>query len=102
MAYSTTLDQKRRETLRRQLYGKEVITSKKGNPSVSKQKREENQTHSTFSYTNNTQTLGSSDLHSQSYVSRDLIKILIFSVIAIAAQLTLYFAINNHLVKLPI
>lgn len=101
MAYSTTLDQKRRETLRRQLYGKEVIKPK--GRRAEDGGRESEQSHSTFSYTNQPESESSTSNHQPpTYLTRDLTKILIFSTIAIAAQLSLFFAINNHLVRLPI
>ena len=96
MAYSTSLDQKRRETLRRQLYGKEVITPKAQKTSADKS------THSAFSYTNVPESSVSQQTLTSDYLNRDLTRILIYSSIAVAMQLALFFAINSHLVRLPI
>jgi hypothetical protein len=101
MAYSQSLDQKRRETLRRQLYGKEVMKEKVGGRGAEHGEKKSG-THQTYSYSKSHEESPTSALHTPSYLIHDLTKILIFSAIAVAAQLALFFAVNSHLIKLPI
>jgi hypothetical protein len=60
--------------------------------------------HSTFSYVNKSETDLSTthNLHPITYLTNDLKRIFLFSSLAVAAQLTFYFAIQHNLVKLPI
>jgi hypothetical protein len=104
MAYSQTLDQKRRETLRRQLYGKEVMSKRVTGARLQGPGEKDKSTHSTFSYKNTSESDSSTPytLNAAPYLTRDLTKILIYASTAVAAQLALFFAVNNHLVKLPI
>lgn len=94
-----TLEEKRREVLRRQLYGKEVSVVSSKQSAVSRSKHD----HSaeTFSYSEEKTPSTNSLLLTTNYLTSDLTRILIFSTLAIAIQISLYFLMQNNLVKLP-
>ncbi len=95
-----TLEQKRRETLRRQLYGKEVSTPKVSRSQTTNANNDTNESK-TFSMIDYSTSTTHSELLTTNYLSRDLTKILIFSSLAIATQISLFLLLQNHLVKLP-
>lgn len=104
-----TLDQKRLETLRRQLYGKgeQSIAKKKSYPRkepVAQQRQEpiSNSSHLTpprnsFSTKLTTPLVTVQDTN---FLKKDLLKILALTSLAIGSQLVLFIALQNKLVKL--
>jgi hypothetical protein len=88
-----TLEDKRRELLRRQLYGKEVTSPKSSKP--------KSHQAGTYAISNYSTSNSNSETLNTDYLTRDLTKILIFSVLAIGIQLSLYFLMQHNLVKLP-
>ena len=87
---------KKREQLRRQLYGKEVMGPKpKGQSSSSS-------SHQTFKYSSSAAHTSSVEATTANYLVRDLTKILILSVVAVGLQILLFWAINHNLIKLPL
>ena len=89
-----TLEDKRRETLRRQLYGKEESFSFTKKP----QKSAETKTITReLAFTNS----GSTPAETTTYLYKDLTKVISFSVLALGFQLSLYFLMQNNILKLP-
>lgn len=105
-----TLDQKRLEALRRQLYGKETIGPEKLrklkiNQKVSKPESQihwtaETQISSDVSSTSQSFQSSSNDTQAVVFLRKDLFKILSLSSLALCAQLLLYLATRNNLVNL--
>jgi hypothetical protein len=93
-----TLEDKRRETLRRQLYGKEE-TFKVQSSQLAASSSKAKDSQKTFSYS--VAPTNSYQLTTANYLYKDLTKVILFSVLAIALQLSLYFLMQNHLVRLP-
>ena len=91
-----TLEDKRRETLRRQLYGKEVASIKLPHKQSSPHQPENSGTFSLPDY----QTVTTATQSTTAYLTKDLTKVLTFSILAVTAQLTLYLSLQNHLIKL--
>lgn len=95
-----TLEEKRKEILRRQLYGKEVYSPKSDKVTPVKPQAQVN-TNRSFSIANYQTPTATSENISVSYLTSDLVKILIFSSLVIAFQIILHFAISNQLIRLP-
>jgi hypothetical protein len=93
----TAIDEKKLERLRSQLFGKtpsqqKVNTTQEGSdrhlPNIFK--------------SSSLNTAPTALLNDTSYLKKDLFKISILTTLALLAQLSLYFGIKNHLIKLPI
>ncbi len=82
--YNLTLEDKRREMLRRQLFGKEAAAKAE---KFQDKNVEFNNPSSETAVTN-------------SYLKKDLTRIALFSSLAIAAQLILSWSLNNRLINL--
>lgn len=94
-----TLEEKRRETLRSQLFGKEEAAQKSDIRHQISDESKQAKDNRTFSLASQpTSTLYT--LPTTTYLAKDLTKVLAFSVLAIGTQLTLYFLLQNHLIKL--
>jgi hypothetical protein len=88
---------KKREMLRRQLYGKEVMGS-----SPKAKSHSPTSSHHAYTYsTSSPKTTERGESTTGAYLVRDLTKIIILSALGFAIQFGLYFAINNHILKLP-
>ncbi|MBI3485976.1 hypothetical protein HY025_03450 [Candidatus Daviesbacteria bacterium] len=85
-----SLQEKRLQTLRRQLYSKPIVKENKIYETVK---------DSTPIIQISTQPLNIAEI---SYLRVDLLKVLILSTLAIGTQLLLYFASRNHLINLYI
>lgn len=96
-----TLEEKKRETIRRQLYGREVmvVTDKVTKDDGANELSPAGFKLIDFSVTH---TPDQQTVATGNYFRKDLTKTLISSVVAIGAQLALFFAIRQHLVKLPV
>lgn len=79
-----TLDQKKLEHLKKQLYGKEETQSKKTSTKM----------------TSSPETVTSIPKGDVAFLKQDLIKILLFSAIAFSIQIILFIAIQNHYIKI--
>ena len=96
---SQTLDQKRIELLRTQLYGKNKDINKKS--STSSDSKNSSRLYSLpnqSASSNNPKSQSREDIH---YLRGDLIKITILTTLALGTQLCLYFALQKHLLSLP-
>jgi hypothetical protein len=91
-----TLDQRRLEQLRRQLYGKEQSFKK---PSAQHKSSSSKQTAS-FTAKPDQQTAGPISIKEVSYLRTDLLKIAALATLAIAAQAGLYIATQMKLMHL--
>jgi hypothetical protein len=86
--------QKRKEILKKQLYGKEVIAT----PSDRDARRDAPEvTYSVDTLKPETPVRNVN----YSFLKKDLIKIFLLSVIAFGSQILLFWALNNNLVNLP-
>lgn len=86
--------EKRLQLLRRQVYGKNQTPE----PALKKDRSDTLIYRPTDTPTQrSTDILTSSDL---SYLRQDLLKIATFSTLAIGAQITLFFLLQNHILKL--
>lgn len=90
-----TLEEKRRQSIYRQFYGKQTI-------SLPKTEKPTNQTIINNVAYQPTTTLTSHNLLASDtkYLKVDLLKVLALSTTAIVIQLILFFAQKNHLIKL--
>jgi len=95
-----TLEQKRRETLRRQLYGREDTAFKTPKNSTIKSSAQPAANVKTYSLSDYQPSTPNSELLTSNYLTHDLSKVLIFSVLAIGAQFILFFLLQHNLVKL--
>lgn len=92
-----TLDQKRLETLRRQLYGKGESVTKIGRSNIEYRvsPANEQRVHATGDKPSTT-----NDLQTVLFLKRDLFKILILSTLALSLQILLYLSTKNGLLVL--
>lgn len=98
-----TLEQKRLETLRRQLQGKDPLAhsaktsiTRTHKPDSSQFQLENTKSYQVPSASYPTMALAATD----QFLGRDLLKILILSILAIGAELILYFSLNHGFVHL--
>lgn len=87
-----TLEEKRRQNLKRQLYGKD---------SFQEPKTHVVDTNSNTIKTPTTLNERVENTENGDYLKRDLTKILIVSIAAIIIQFALFWALNHHLITLP-
>jgi hypothetical protein len=92
----TAIDEKKLERLRSQLFGK-TPSQQKGINIITTDDKPSNIFKASPSTTGNNTILSDT-----SYLKKDLFKISILTTLALLAQLSLYFGIKNHLIKLPI
>lgn len=92
-----TLEQKRLEILRRQLYGKggSVTKTNRSNIGYRVSEASEQRVHATTDKPSTT-----NDLQTVSFLKRDLFKILILSTLALSLQMLLYLSTKNGLLVL--
>lgn len=96
-----SVDQKRLEALRQQLYGKEKPLETRTSPQ--KKETEIEKAGTAFNVgTNGDKGFTKSAKEDSNYLKRDLTKILILSFIALTIQFGLFFAVSKGLVNLKI
>lgn len=89
-----TIEERRIQTLRQQLQGKQVIQS------FSQPKKDEDNSSKVSFSLPSTQTTTIHPIKDTTYLKNDLLKILILSTLAIGTQVLLLLASNNNLVNL--
>ncbi len=93
--------EKRLQLLRRQVYGKDSV-NKQSLPSANAERQKasksaDSTSNPTYRYTDSPITNQPTDI---TYLHQDLFKILIFSSLAIGAQVVLFFLLQNHILKI--
>ncbi len=91
---------KRLQALKQQLYGKEKVTPYKIEKLSTSKAADKDSSKNLFSVASAPTTVGTTSTSETIFLKNDLFKILILSLLAVGVEIVLFFAQQNHLIKI--